>query len=118
MTKIDETTGLPELPEGYFWRVIDGYDVGTGLGTYPGVEVVLMKTTTKLRWFKRVPTNREVGSCWTHRNDIQPGGVPDAIKDLAQTVYRRAKSQLPIHDEVAAEIAQYAGDYPPKKLEA
>ena len=25
-TEIDETTGLPELPEGEFWRVTDGYD--------------------------------------------------------------------------------------------
>ena len=113
--KIDDKTGLPELPEGYFWRVVDGHEVGI-LGDYPGIEVHIMKHSTKLRWFKRVPCESSIGYLWRNRNDISKGGVAGAIAQVAADVYYRYKTYLPIHNEVQAEIEKYAGDYPPKNI--
>jgi len=77
-----------------------------------------MKNSTKLRWFKRVPHVRTVKMNWQHRSDIELTRVPDAIRELAENVYRIAKDSLPVHHEIDAEIEQHAGDYPPKKLGA
>lgn len=115
--KIDKETGLPELPEGYFWRVENGFDPGDG-GVYPGIEVRLEKRTTKLRWFKRVPCSRTVENFWRRREDIDPGGVAVAIREVAAEIYNESKTYLPIHEEIDAEIESYVGDYPPKKLGA
>lgn len=116
MTEIDSNTGLPKLPEGYFWRVLNGHEVG-GLGVYPGIEVQLMKHSMKLHWFKRVPCVRVMKWAWEPREDLKVGEVDQAIKKVARTVYKRYKDHLPIHDEINAEIEKYAGDYPPKKFE-
>ena len=112
--KIDENTGLPELPEGYFWRVRDG--INTGEEICPGVEVAVMKNTTKLRRFKRVPAVQEVTYSYVFRSKMTPGKVDKCIQWLAEELYRQIRNRLPVHDALNEEIASYAGDYPPKKL--
>ena len=113
--EIDEKTGLPELPEGYFWRVVDGHETGS-LGTYPGIEMHIMKHSTKLHWFKRVPCVVSIGFLWKPREDMTEDSVRLDVVWMAKNVYDRYKSELPIHNEVQAAIEKYVGDYPPKNI--
>lgn len=114
--QIDESTGLPELPEGYFWRVEDTYKI-SGLGTWPAIHVMLLKNTTELRWFKRVPATLVIDNKFRHRDDVaQNGGIKRAISDLAKHIYGNNKDRMGILNPLEAEMKKYVGDYPPKNI--
>ena len=90
---IDETTGLPALPEGYFWRVRQGS---------------LYMDHLELRkriWF---------GS-WKVHERVLPYYDKDRKRlDPKETILRYARS---IMGEFHNPWDNFYGDYPPKKLE-
>lgn len=105
---LDENTGLPELPKGYFWRVTEGHAAGIWR-VHPCIRVSLMKHTTRLRWFKRVPAVKEEEDYrFRRREDFQEWGVHSDIREMAQEIDREVR--------LDREISGYVGDYPPKKL--
>jgi hypothetical protein len=89
MTNIDELTGLPELPKGYFWRVKMILN-----------EFVVVQIRKRLLW----------GSCAIEeasliRQDVGPQRI-QAVAFLALDRWTRTRKDL----------GRYLGDYPPKKL--
>ena len=91
MTKIDETTGLPEIPWGdrYFWRV-------TQAGF--GYEFHYLQLRKRGKWFKNSST--EVLEKAVHNIS------PNKLRAVADTILR----------VLQADTSHYVGDYPPKNL--
>lgn len=87
---IDDVTGLPELPEGYFWRIANRVsiyiDVEIRKKTWIGSKMVTQKVTT-------------ISDASARR-----------IRTLAELAHRDVFGD-------GASWRQILGDYPPKKLE-
>lgn len=101
---IDEGTGLPRVPKGYFWRVNRGETMYTN---YPSVE--LRKKVLGVFSY-------HVDSCWI--SDDHLGSVHDmkfGIQESATTIVcaMRKDEQAKAVDR---EVDHLYGDYPPKKL--
>lgn len=118
-------TGLPALPEGYFWRVRhhETYDWAY-YGHHTQVDksrlqVLLLKTFSGTRtekvypkpWYRR--THKEITTPYTSE-DIQ--FVEDAEGTHAIAV-RNAANRIMKRWEKAKVRDALVGDYPPKKLE-
>lgn len=120
--RIDPNTGLPELPEGYFWRVGHPKEYVYGF-TFEDTS----KLAVRLMWEQ---PDREVED---KRNKIVQKLVPRpkryepqdpltvdaqeckgtsdrAILDAANVIMKRWKAKAKMHSKL--------GDYPPKKLGA
>lgn len=95
--KIDEATGLPELPKGYFWRVHETHNESNYF------RVSLMR---KKIW----PLGRGVVEEWT-ADSITEMSEPRVL-DMANWVYREWRKLRTSGNETLF------GDYPPKKLGA
>lgn len=91
MTKIDDRTGLPELPKGYFWRVTRGF-----CSEY--VEVQIRKRV--LFVFSRTVT-------YSTQNKARLN--PYSLRSTAIHALRDFNPE--------SDWKKYVGDYPPKKLE-
>lgn len=103
--KIDPTTGLPELPEGYFWKV-SRTENPYGLSEEP-VFVELMRTSTfdgVLVLYRRV-TRFTPFEEYVDFRDLKPRH----IRSTAKSVYRAWK-RLQRSEELL-------GDYPPNSLQ-
>lgn len=92
--KIDPATGMPELPEGYFWRVKQGYAYAINV---------------QLR--KRVMGRLSV----VVENSVNDDPTPWGVRNLAAYVLYRWETSTARKQEEAA-IQNLYGDYPPKKL--
>lgn len=92
---IDPNTGLPELPEGYFWRVVDGYFAN---------ELHIRK---KFGPFS-IKQEERVLNYYTFENGFRE------LLDPAEEIKRVAAD---MGKELSDPWAAYIGDYPPKKLE-
>lgn len=117
-------TGLPALPEGYFWRVRhhrtwdQGYHYGVITDT-TRLQVLLIKTSSGTRteevwpkpWYRRTP--REITTPYTSE-DIK--FVEDAEGTHAIAV-RNAANRIMKQWEKAKVRDALVGDYPPKTLE-
>lgn len=118
--KIDETTGFPELPEGYFWRVEPWYSHLHGDDPYV-VEVSLRKKSTRRNWrFKTIDYDYEVGRLnirWERLVEQDARERRAYIRRVAEEVYEGVHWKL-INDYERPDIESLYGDYPPKKLEA
>lgn len=90
--KIDENTGLPELPEGYFWRVKS--DIA-------GTKVHLMR---KRKYLPGV----SVGSTYIY---LSPARTTQRAIELAASDVLDALSEKEV-------LRPFKGDYPPKMLGA
>lgn len=117
-------TGLPALPEGYFWRVrhrryrpYKDYDFIATDETR--LQVLLMKTVSGVRtekvypkpWYRR--THREITTPYTVE-DTQfvedcEGTNPIAVRNAANRIVKRWE-KAKVRDALV-------GDYPPKTLE-
>jgi hypothetical protein len=89
--KIDENTGLPELPEGHFWRVLVRY------GVHYRIQI---REEVKILGFK-------LGSCEVGEQvmlELTPNETSRRARELYHKIYmgKDQKSLL--------------GDYPPKSL--
>lgn len=95
MTKIDPATGLPELPEGYFWRIKKDS---------AGTRTHLMK-------------KRAFGiSTSVHSRYIFPRYYPtarEAMRGTAQKVLDESWEK--VREQVI--LSKLVGGYPPKRLE-
>lgn len=134
---IDETTGLPELPEGQWWRVEE--EEAPGLAVYAkSIQVSIVERYREYRkehryrvnWFGRyVPSGLTI-DLWTDNDRVlrtqtiyseKPGiwgYYPVPRNEVTHgDVLRTAKLIIESRDrEIAA--AALLGDYPPKKLGA
>ena len=141
---IDETTGLPELPEGQFWRV--GPTRHDNLAMLQLMEKTLVTTTTKRR---RVVTEvvsdgekelvsryiqefyKENGLTEWKEEDTPPSAIPENFKkgggrqgrpihyrDTSVTKESILRTAIKIMEKIAEENerATLYGDYPPKSL--
>jgi hypothetical protein len=95
---LDESTGLPELPEGYFWRV---REVG-GTKYADSLYVCLMRR----RWYGATEVERAMAS----QNSAWGPTMAHAL---------RARAQHVVEDQFRTTTPDFAallGDYPPKIL--
>lgn len=127
--KTDPNTGLPETPEGYFFKVENIY--GSGIYSEPYTKVSLVKAATKpghrfkAFWFEGEYADHEKGyysfSDGRVLSTSEEGGMSydEAIKHL---IRRAADKLLEDHAEelqkreIQRTLEKYAGSYPPKKL--
>lgn len=118
---LDENTGLPELPEGYFWRVehpLLHIHSGIYQRDTDRLQVGLMKQPEdtlepdpRSKWVQKIlPAKREVSTQTPKMLYLSAckGTSDQAIRDAAYTILKRKRE-----DE---RLASKLGDYPPKKL--
>lgn len=140
MVDINLETGLPEIPEGHFWRVVD-QDTHWGIYPYVSVQMILPFTITrrekkKFLWFKYE------GAEITERNEsiiidqgiwdpnVEAGDDTAIVFTDLEGVRRPALHRNELTPESILAAAQKGlntyqkrltakslmGDYPPKKL--
>lgn len=109
---IDDETGLPELPEGYFWRIAKWNPAIT-----ERVSIAIMEIGTKRHWFKTVPWNWEFYSISCYAVELEQSEDPESfVREIAADVYRVASKKW-LGQKQRDRIERIYGDYPPKKLE-
>lgn len=111
MTELDIETGLPKLPEGYFWR-IEKYNPAIT----PRVAIAIMRESTRRKWFKTVEWAYEFSSVDIFAQELEQSADPEGwVLELAKKVYDRAVPKWRAESQVQRVEFLY-GDYPPKKL--
>lgn len=117
-------TGLPHLPDGYFWRITQDKPYDYSNVTYPNIEI-RRRTWVSSRfvvwsWFYTPDDIRKYAnlvenalSNASHAVDKVDDLTPETIR--ATAVELRAEFQK-IRDR-KVRTAELMGDYPPKKLE-
>jgi hypothetical protein len=90
---IDKNTGLPELPEGHFWRIVDRHET-----IYP-VKLQLRRKT----WYGSTVVATDIS-----------GSHPEYVLATAESLFSLVEARL----SQKARVKALVGDYPPKKLEA
>lgn len=120
---IDQNTGLPQLPEGFFWRVTHPLDPGGYWGGYSQdttkLQVLLMeqlpdeeaedKRSKLIRRLFPLETTWEPQAPGVEYAETCQGTSNQAIVNAAYRVLKRQR-----RDE---SLSSKLGDYPPKKLE-
>lgn len=116
--KIDERTGLPELPKGYFWSVSE--DEYTS-----HAQLAIRKRFGIISW---TVTSSGIQAPFRRNSPYKDGrpivGVPlliDQVDDAAlqysaKRLYRTWRDELDLRAEREAARKKYVGDYPPKTL--
>lgn len=122
---LDDTTGLPVVPEGYFWRV--EYDKGHSGETWDHL-VVQLRQTIAPKWYKK-NRSRKVGHTYnrihniylryTHDGMFNSDELPQLVLNMSQEVLRKHAEPI----EFEANLVKLekmgkslTGDYPPKTL--
>lgn len=106
--KIDTKTGLPELPDGYVWRVKDEYV--DGAAQFPALVVELCREGKTL--FRRKPVLRVVELRWAEIPE-NPVKVKHVIRIMAVNIF----TYVFPYEAAAKVLDNYVGVYPPKKLD-
>lgn len=106
---IDPQTGLPQLPEGYFWRV------GESEYHKEYVKVCIMKTVTRTwktrEWNLKLVDNYETKEVEVDYSFCSRVGIDNnTLLRAAERAYREVFPDPVVGGE------EYLGDYPPKKL--
>lgn len=135
--ELDSETGLPVLPDGYFWRVtFENFEWGNYSDPRPSVRVDLRKNLPNTWYrrnksqsvlhhvgelFDRDATFRRPGTMYREYRWIehQDEEIQAFIVDLAKTVYRKhqvALEQVKIRQKTYAQADRFEGDYPPKSV--
>lgn len=106
MTNIDEATGLPELPENYFWRVRPTHKDS------PYLRIEMMRG---IKVHKRDFLGfRKL----INRNEVVEWGAVSKDEATPQEVLRTACYVLRKSTNTPVNWEAVVGEYPPKKLEA
>lgn len=122
---LDDTTGLPVVPEGYFWRV--KYDKGHSDEPWDHL-VVELRQTIAPKWYKK-NRSRKVGHTYnrihniylryTHDGMFNSDELPQLVLNMSQEVLRKHAEPI----EFEANLVKLekmgkslTGDYPPKTL--
>ena len=109
-------TGLPELPEGYWWRV--SRDSGNYLDH---ISVEIVYTAPKERWWTDKPhptktTQKTLAKQLDYWHDFSISESPeDHIRALAECALARAE-KIWLKNSRKTELDDLLGDYPPKSL--
>lgn len=90
---LDAKTGLPVLPEGYFWRVRRG-----------ALEVSHLELRKRVGWFSKTIASRVCNYYYT-------GGV-DVIEPEVEILFRAESIMKEFHDP----WIPFYGDYPPNTI--
>ena len=133
MTEKDLTTGLPVVPEGYFWRVKVYYEDQNF--PYGWTLKLQLREARKRFGSRRIDYSytvlktydpRDVESDHDTRNqhqfkmiDVLPEEWPGYIYDAAVALLKEHEETMlkdAAFDLAAREAVAYKGDYPPKKL--
>jgi hypothetical protein len=101
MIEYDESTGLPKLPDKWFWRIRLEHNLFTELG------IVNVEIRVK-RWY---------GSACLYSSRWAPHGGDDITGTVKILATNTLWDYLAIH-QGELDLARILGDYPPKKLEA
>lgn len=109
MSKSDSKNELPELPEGYFWRV-------TSHQILDYVRVELRKEAAHASWWslglRKTKTSDLISARWVLRNSGEK--LPRAISRTAAFIREDWEQVMTLRQD----MKNCLGDYPPKKLEA
>lgn len=105
--KIDERTGLPELPKGYFWRVFEEEYYGYA-------HLAIRKRYGIISWtvMSSVIQTTYAGGVHLSINQVDDA----ALQSSAKRLYRMWRDKLDLLAEREAARKKYVGDYPPKTL--
>lgn len=113
---IDPETGLPSLPEGYFWRVFEKYD-RPRVGLYFRKETLTEVPT--LFGFLTGKTKTKVSSVSRFINDRHIDMTLQVPEAAILTAANHLLSHLPGHllkETSPMDFKSFYGDYPPKSL--
>lgn len=114
---IDPQTGLPSLPEGYFWRVFEEY--GPWIGLFFREEQTVEKEIRYgfLNRKVRTETTTVVVDRFIRRYhiDLKFSDPVVQISDAAVWLLRTLPGHL-LEETSALNLDAYLGDYPPKSL--
>lgn len=138
MTNIDPNTGLPELPEGYFWRVDQPlslpkkeYPIYGGYTPRPTPDksrlriylVQTIKGSNKVRQYRGknrftrwITANETVQVDASFEREVTRYG--EDCKGRNAIAVRNAAKRIMKRWNADKEASKLVGDYPPKKLEA
>lgn len=109
---VDEETGLPALPEGYFWKVYDKY--GTPYVGLYHQEVVERKVDFGF-WSKVFTTEKSRLVDDRHINRYSVGSKPELILKTAYLILTWFPEYV-TKNVYPESYESYYGDYPPKSL--
>lgn len=132
--KIDDTTGLPELPAGHFWRVkfketpsnyyTDRYlymEIRNGKKRVDRdivpASVHRERDSETDKWKDVEP--KKFGTNWGNSRPMRPEEYRELVWYTAQVILNNQKAYIAKKAKeaaIAAEVARLAGDYPPKVL--
>lgn len=109
---IDVKTGLPELPDGYYWEIreykYESYDI---IYNYTLDTLQISICTRRKRWFGTKVT-RVVSSLMLERGTTRHSVVAPTTKNIL----KYAKEAWDVFER-ARTLRSAVGEYPPKKLE-
>ena len=122
---LDDTTGLPVVPEGYFWRVRWKYEANLGWFNLS----VSLRETLPSRWYKKNRSRKVNKSTERIRHiypryssleemfnvdDLRPNVV--AMADYVLRLEEKAIKFAAMRKTLYTELEKLEGDYPPKTL--
>lgn len=114
--KIDERTGLPELPKGYFWRVFEDEHLGYAhlaiRKRYGIISWTVMSSVIQGPFRPSSVDATYMGGVHLSINQVDDA----ALQYSAKRLYRTWKDKLDLLAEREAARKKYVGDYPPKTL--
>lgn len=115
--KIDEATGLPELPENHFWRIGDSC-VSIMERIPPGGEIEAAESRIRIASKSNLVWTKHYGK-WNFDSYFRPQYVaaPDPIT-RENILERCTETLLEWQQEIRewAKQKEIKGDYPPKKI--
>jgi len=113
---IDLATGLPELPEGHFWRVAHPLEAwGFGECDHARLQVELRVTTTVT---SQVKTGRFFGEWMTVQKESSSVVVTENCDGTSPADVLEAARRAMENFEARQAAHALVGDYPPKQLGA
>ena len=118
--KIDSETGLPALPEGFVWVVSEKVPESVFDYAEPGSMLVSIHKKVYSRSFRKGLKRVEKLERWSNRYRVSTvrktdNEILNLIKSAAYEVYVDSEAELH-KTELAANLEQYVGVYPPKKI--
>lgn len=125
---MDDETGLPALPAGQFWRVMEkdpyaAMSLTLSINTGPVLRLMTresapVRKVRRILFFDLEYTKEEMVDLVVEYKVItNSSGESIHIKDLTPDLIRVTADKIIEHQARIAKGKSYLGDYPPKKLE-
>lgn len=128
MTLIDDSTGLPALPKGQYWQVLEnspysGFYFVPPIKTGPVLRLmekrrITIEQTRKVLFFFNRQYKKEVEQEYcVEEETITDGEKSIRLDGLTPELIRITADKILTHQAQIARGMALLGDYPPKKLE-